>query len=271
MKKKSRTPILCRAAFLSLPVAVLLPFSVAVGADFEARVTARTHNVTISARPGMNLNENLSVGQTVATGADGRVELTFSDQTRVRLTSRSTLTLAAAGNLELKEGAVLCDVTAPGRRVTIYAGNISAEIEQATAILECRPGFFKLLVLSGTGRLYRPHSLGDSVLAKPGQMVFGKPDAPLSDPVDFAISRFIQTSALLCQFGPLPGSKAIADAVQEQEREKSKKDLVETNAAIFGGGSTVSLQNSPAKAPLPANRRGASNPAANATQAGTTQ
>lgn len=269
MKKKSGTPILSRAAPLCLLVAVALPFSVAVGADFEARVTTRTHNVVISARPGTNLNESLSVGQTVTTGADGRVELTFSDQSRVRLTSRSTLTLAAAGNLELKEGAVLCDVTAPGRRVTIYAGDISAEIEQATAILECRPGFFKFLVLSGTGRLYRPHSLGDSVLAKPGQMVFGKPDAPLCDAVDFAIGRFIQTSALLSQFGPLPGGRAIADAVQEQEREKSKKDLIETNAAIFGGGATVSLLNS--KAPLPASRRGTSNPAANATPAGTAQ
>jgi hypothetical protein len=95
--------------------------------------------------------------------------------------------------------------------------------------------------LEGTGRLYRPWHLGDSVLVGPGQMVIGNPSAAVSDPVNFDIARFVKTSAFLVGLPPLCSESSIALEAQKQQREKSKKTLIETNLVIFGGGTRVSL------------------------------
>ena len=105
-------------------------------------------------------------------------------------------------------------------------------------MIEYHPGVYKFLVLEGTGRLYRPGHLGDSVLVRPGQMVFGNPDAAVSDPVDVDIDRFIKTSRLITDFPPLHSEKSIMAEGQKQLREKSKKTLIGTNLVIFGGGTT---------------------------------
>jgi hypothetical protein len=96
-------------------------------------------------------------------------------------------------------------------------------------------------VLEGTGRLYRPGHLGDSVLVSAGQLVIGNPSAAVSDPVDFDIARFVKTSRFITDFSPLRSEKLILAESDKQQREKSKKSLIETNLVIFGGGTRVSL------------------------------
>jgi hypothetical protein len=95
--------------------------------------------------------------------------------------------------------------------------------------------------LEGTGRLYRPGHLGDSVLVGPGQMVIGNADTAVSDPVDFDINRFTKTSCFITDFPPLRSEQSIVAEGQKQQREKSKKTLINTNLVIFGGGIRVSV------------------------------
>jgi hypothetical protein len=107
-------------------------------------------------------------------------------------------------------------------------------------MIEYNAGVYKFLVLEGTARLYRPGHLGDSVLVRAGQMVFGNPEAALSDPVDVDIDRFMKTSRFITDFPPLRSEKSIVAESQKQQREKSNKILIDTNLVIFGGGTQVS-------------------------------
>jgi hypothetical protein len=108
-------------------------------------------------------------------------------------------------------------------------------------MIEYHPGIYKLFVLEGTGRLYRPGHLGDSILVLPGQMVIGNPDAAVSEPVDVDIDRFLKTSRFITDFAPLRSEKSIIADSRKQQREKSNKSLVDTNLVIFGGGTQVSV------------------------------
>ncbi len=110
-----------------------------------------------------------------------------------------------------------------------------------TVMIEYHPGFYKFLVLEGTARSYRPGHLGDSVLVHAGQMVFGNPEAALSDPVDVDIDRFMKTSRFITDFPSLRSEKSIAAESRKQEDEKSNKTLNDTNLVIFGGGTQVSV------------------------------
>jgi hypothetical protein len=136
---------------------------------------------------------------------------------------------------------VLVQVPKSANGTTIHAAGVAAAITGTTVMIEYHPGVCKFLVLQGTDRLYRPGHLGDSVLVGPGQMVIGNPSAALSDPVNFDIARFVKTSAFLVGLPPLRSKSSIAFEAQKQQREKSKKTLVETNLVIFGGGTRVSL------------------------------
>jgi len=55
------------------------------------------------------------------------------------------------------------------------------------------------------------------------------------------VGRFMTTSPLITDFPPLPSEKLILAENQKQQREKSKKTLIDTNLVIFGGGTQVSL------------------------------
>jgi hypothetical protein len=95
--------------------------------------------------------------------------------------------------------------------------------------------------LEGTGRLYRPGHVGDSVLVGPGQLVMGNPNAAVSDPADFDIARFVKTSRFIVDLPSLRSEKLLAAESQKQQQEKSKKTLIDTNLVIFGGGTRVSV------------------------------
>src|SRR5204862_1654134 len=143
--------------------------------------------------------------------------------------------------LNLKEGAVLVQAPKEATGATIHAGSVAAAVAGTTVMIEYHPGFYKFLVLEGTARSYRPGHLGDSVLVRAGQMVFGNSEAALSDPVDFDIDRFMKTSRFITDFPPLRNEKSIVAERQKQEREKSNKLLLDTNLVIIGGGTQVSV------------------------------
>lgn len=224
----------------------------------EARVT-RVHNrVQLlrnnSAPQRASVNEIVNQKTLVRTGKGSHAELTFPDETAVRLAANTGFSFQNGTNhLNVSEGAVLVQAPKSATGATIHAAGVAAAITGSTAMIEFHPGICKFLVLEGTGRLFRPGHLGDSVLVGPGQMVIGNPNAPLSDPATFDIARFVKTSRLITDFAPLRSEKTISVESQKQQQQKSKKTLTETNLVIFGGGTRVSLvdQTGTTKYPTP--------------------
>jgi FecR protein len=211
----------------------------------EARVTRVKNHVQLvnyrNAARGASVNDMVGEETVVQTGKESRAELTFSDETVVRLAAHTAFDFDRGRHgLNLKEGAVLVQAPKGARGATIHAGGVAAAVAGTTVMIEYHSGVYKFLVLDGTGRLYRPGHVGDSVLVVPGQMVFGNPEAAVSDPVDVDIARFMKTSGFITDFPPLGSEKSIVAQGQKQQREKSNKTLRDTNLVIFGGGTQVS-------------------------------
>jgi FecR protein len=212
----------------------------------EARVTRVKNHVQLedskNAARRASVNDMVHEETVVRTGNASLGELTFSDETVVRLAARTGFDFnRGVRGLNLKEGAMLVQAPKEANGATIHAGSVAAAVAGITAMIEYHVGVYKFLVLEGTARLYRPGHLGDSVLVRPGQMVFGNPEAAVSDPVDVDIDRFMKTSRFITNFPPLRSEKSIVAESQKQQREKSNKTLVDTNLVIFGGGTQVSL------------------------------
>jgi mannose-6-phosphate isomerase-like protein (cupin superfamily) len=194
-----------------------------------------------AARPA-TVGEIVDENTIIRTGSSSHAGLIFPDETVVRLAANTAFSFKnGTHELNLSEGAVVVQAPKSANDVKIHAVALSAAITGTTSMLEYHPGVCKFLVLEGTGRLYRPGHLGDSVLVGPGQFVMGNPSAAVSDPVDFDIARFVKTSRFIVDLPPLRSEKLIAAESQKQQREKSKKTLIDTNLAIFGGGTRVSV------------------------------
>lgn len=194
---------------------------------------------------------------------DGRLrtQLTFADHSIARLWAHTVLEVRDGGrNLVLQEGALFVDFpTGPGLTSVRGGAAVAVDVSGTTALFEYHPKVFKLLVLNGTARLYRPSQVGDSVLVNAGQLVFGNPNVALSDPVDFDIKHFLKTSRFLSGFPPLRSQGLIASEIQKQDLQKSQKVLMETNLVMYGGGTSVSATGRPAgkDSPAPGSARAA--------------
>lgn len=223
-----------------------LPGRLDAASTNEARVTRVKNHVQLgnSKNTGRRalVNDIVHEQTIVRTGNGSRGEVTFSDETVVRLAAHTAFDFShGTRGLNLGEGAVLIQAPKEANGATIHAGSVAAAVAGTTVMIEYHPGFYKFLVLEGTARTYRPGHLGDSVLVGPGQMVFGNPESALSDPVDVDIDRFMKTSRFITDFPPLRSAKSIVAESQKQQREKSTKTLVDTNLVIFGGGTQVSV------------------------------
>ncbi|PYJ75349.1 MAG: hypothetical protein DME77_09620 [Verrucomicrobia bacterium] len=212
----------------------------------EARVTRVNNYVqllhSMRAPRQASLNEIIDEETIVRTGkTPSRAELIF-DETVVRLAANTAFSHKnGTHDLNLGEGAALVQAPKSANGATIHAASVAAAVTGTTVMIEYHPGVCKFLVLEGTARLYRPGHLGDSVLVQAGQMVIGNPNAAVSDPVDFDIARFVKTSRFIAGLPPLRSESSMAFEAQQQQREKSKKTLIETNLVIFGGGTRVLL------------------------------
>jgi hypothetical protein len=238
---------LCFLAFLTITtsLATWFPGRLNAASTNEARVTRVKNQVQLADSKNArraSVNDIVHEEAIVRTGNGSRAELSFSDETVVRLAAHTAFGFSrGTRGLNLKEGAVLVQAPKEADGATIHAGNVTAAVAGTTIMIEYYPGFYKFLVLEGTARSYRPGHLGDSVLVRAGQMVFGNPEAALSDPVDVDIERFMKTSRFITDFPPLRSQKSIVVQSQKQQREKSDKVLIDTNLVIFGGGTQVSV------------------------------
>jgi hypothetical protein len=215
------------------------------GADSEGpRITAIVKEARLSVKGAdsrtASVGDRVSEENEIITGTDSRVELTFDNQGVTRLGANAALTVKSKNVIELSRGALLLDF--PGNtKGKVQAGAISVVIGRATALLEYHGTVFKFLALEGVARLYRPARLGDSVLIHPGEMIFGNAAAPLTDPVNFEIERFVKTCPLVQDFLPLSNERLITAASERQQKAKSKNRLIDTNLVIFRGSSLVSV------------------------------
>jgi hypothetical protein len=227
-------------------LAMSFPSRLDAASTNEARVTRVKNQVQLgnskNIARGASVNDVVRERTIVRTGNGSCGEVTFSDQTVVRLAAHTAFDFnRGTRGLNLGEGAVLVQAPKGANGATIHAGSVAATVAGTTVMIEYHPGFYKFLVLEGTARTYRPGHLGDSVLVGPGQMVFGNPESALSDPVDIDIERFMKTSRFITDFPTLRSAKLIVAESQKQQREKSTKNLVDTNLVIFGGGTQVSV------------------------------
>ena len=234
-------------AFITITASLATWFPRALNAapTTEARVTRVKNHVQLADSKNTrraSVNEIVQEDTVVRTGNESRAELGFTDETVVRLAANTAFDFnRGTRGLNLKKGAVLVQATKGANGATVHAGSVAAAVAGATVMIEYHPGFYKFLVLEGTARSYRPGHLGDSVLVRAGQMVFGNSEAALSDPVDVDIDRFMKTSHFITDFPPLRSQKSIVAESEKQQREKTTKTLVDTNLVIFGGGTQVSV------------------------------
>jgi hypothetical protein len=234
-------------AFITITasLATWFPCLLNAASTTEARVTRVKNHVQLADSKNTrraSVNEIVQEDTVVRTGNESRAELRFTDETVVRLAANTAFDFnRGTRGLNLKKGAVLVQATKGANGATVHAGSVAAAVAGATVMIEYHPGFYKFLVLEGTARSYRPGHLGDSVLVRAGQMVFGNSEAALSDPVDVDIDRFMKTSRFITDFPPLRSQKSIVAESEKQQREKTTKTLVDTNLVIFGGGTQVSV------------------------------
>ncbi|PYK76473.1 MAG: hypothetical protein DME42_00010 [Verrucomicrobia bacterium] len=174
---------------------------------------------------------------------------------RLPLGSRWYATLARLGantifsftegtrNLELTDGAMLLRVPKNAGGAKINTAAVTAAITGTTIMLEFhKNSYVKFIVLEGTGRIFIPNRVGESVLVHAGQMLITKPDAKnLPSPVDVDIRQLRKTSRLIRGFGKMGSEDLIAQTEAEQDEERGEGELYETNLAIYGGGTNIIL------------------------------
>jgi hypothetical protein len=214
----------------------------------EARVTQIVRDVKLlpnaaPARPA-SVNDQVRDGTAVRTGIESRTELMFTDATLARLGANTIFSFTeGTRNLELTDGAMLLRVPKNAGGAKINTAAVTAAITGTTIMLEFhKNSYIKFIVLEGTGRIFIPNHVGESVLVHAGQMLITKPNAKnLPSPVDVDIRKLRKSSRLINGFGKMGSEDLIAQTEAEQDREQENGELYETNLAIYGGGTSLVL------------------------------
>src|SRR5437660_4938423 len=214
----------------------------------EARVTQIVRDAKLlpnaaPARPAL-VNDQVRDGTAVRTGIESRTELIFPDATLARLGANSIFSFnEGTRNLELTDGAMLLRVPKNAGGAKINTAAVTAAITGTTVMLEFhKNSYIKFIVLEGTGRVFLPGRVGESVLIHAGQMLIAKPNTRnLPNPVDVDIRTIRKTSRLIKGFGKMGSENLIAKTETEQDKERAEGELYETNLAIYGGGTSIIL------------------------------
>jgi len=208
----------------------------------ETRVTQVVKDVKLgppqAAQRGAAVGESVRDGDAISTGAAGRSELTFADQTIARLGAKTIVSFSdGMRTMDLVEGAVLFQIPKGAREGRIKTAAIAATSTGAT-------------VLEGTVRCYLTNRVGESLLVHPGQILITRPDVTaLPDPADFDIALVMKTCLLVRDFPPLLSQRLIESEQQKQSVLIAKGTYIPSNLVIFGRGTLVNLVN-PTPAPL---------------------
>ena len=217
----------------------------------ETRVTEVAKEVKLgpaqAAQRRAGVGESVREGDAINTGAAGRSELTFADQTIVRLGAKTIVSFSdGTRTMELGEGAMLFQIPKGAREARIKTGAIAVSSTGATGIIERHANFYiKCLVLEGTVRCYLTNRVGESLLVQSGQILITKPDViALPEPAHFDIARVMKTCVLIRDFPPLLSQRLIESEEQKQSKLMAQGTYIPSNLVIFGRGTLVTLVNS---------------------------
>ena len=191
----------------------------------EARVTQVVRDVNllaphVAARPA-HLNDNVTDGSAVHTGADSRAELTFADLTVTRVGANSIFTFDRAGrSVDVERGAILLRVPKDSGGARIRSSALTVGITGTTVMFESHPrNYAKLIVLEGSSQAWLTKHQGKKITVRAGQMLIVKSDEThLPDPVDIDESLVLRTATLITEFRPLPSLDLMRSVAANQKR-----------------------------------------------------
>jgi hypothetical protein len=226
----------------------------------EARVTRVSKEVKLASPSGAShkavINEPVSDGTEVRTGMDAQAEILFNNQTLARLGDKTTFAFnRGVRQMDLRTGAMLVRAPKSARGAEVRIAGATVAVTGTTCLIEHNAGrYMKLVVLDGTARIFLKAKLGESVLVKEGQLLMFHLSPKLTslpNPVDVDIKRLMATSHLVRGFPPIGSEHSIEKGIADQNKEKTKGGLVETNLVIFGRGTAVSLVPASSATPEP--------------------
>jgi len=191
----------------------------------EGRITQIVQDVKVlaphvAARPA-HLNDNVTDGSAVHTGADSRAELSFADLTITRVGANSIFSFDQDGrNVNLESGAILLRVPKDSGGARIRSSALTVGITGTTVMFESHPrNYSKLIVLEGSSEAWLTKHPGKKITVHAGQMLIVKPGAThLPDPVDIDESLVLRTASLITEFPPLPSLDLMRGVAADQKR-----------------------------------------------------
>ncbi len=244
--KRLQVPFLARFAVIG----VIVFTSALQAAKYDkAEVTRVFNDVKIlkedttsrAASVGMQVNAVSSV----ATGANSRAELRFPDKSLTRLGANSRFTLIGQSRtLELNKGVLLLQVPKKIGGAKVRTAAVTAAVTGTSVLFEYLPGgFVKLIVVEGSVDLFFNSKPNQFSTIKAGQMIVMQVDAKvIPQAVDVDLELLLKTSKLISSDDEeMPNQKEVTQAVQSQQQELKKGDLVQTNLVIQGQGTLVQL------------------------------
>jgi len=191
----------------------------------EARVTQVIRDVRllapqVAARPA-HLNEVVTDGSAVLTGADSRAELTFADLTITRAGANSIFSFDQDGrNVSVESGAILLRVPKGSGGARIRSSALTVGITGTTVMFESRPrNYSKLIVLEGSSQAWLTKHPGKKIAVRAGQMLIVKPGVEhLPEPVDIDENLILRTAILITEFPPLPSLNLMRSVAEKQKK-----------------------------------------------------
>ncbi|HSH38358.1 MAG TPA: FecR domain-containing protein [Chthoniobacterales bacterium] len=234
---KAAITIWCGCAFLHLAGCA----DAAGASPASARVTRVINKVSLQSGSAVAVDQPVTDGSAIRTGANSRVEMKSGAGAITRLGANTVCEFQeGTRSLTLHQGVMLFQVPPTAVRATVRTGGITIETAGTTGILERHSNaYVKLLLLEGTARAYLS-AVGESVLVEAGQILIMKPGAQvLPEPAHFDIERLYRTSLLTNNdFAPLASWLKIAAAIQKQRTDAG---FTRTNLVIYGRGTNVTV------------------------------
>jgi mannose-6-phosphate isomerase-like protein (cupin superfamily) len=174
----------------------------------------------VAARP-VRLNDDVTDGSAVHTGADSRAEFTFADRTITRVGANSIFSFNQNGrNVSVESGAILLRLPKGSSGARIGSSLVTVGITGTTVMFESRPrNYSKLIVLEGSSKVWLTKHPGKKISVHAGQMLVVKAGAAhLPEPVDVDESLVLRTAILITAFPPLPSFDLMRSVAQNQKK-----------------------------------------------------
>jgi hypothetical protein len=215
---------------------LIVPFCV-VGAERlvaadqlqQARVSQVIQDVRVlethgAPRPAA-VNDKVTQGMGVRTGAESRAELTFADLTLTRLGANTVFSFKqGTRELDLTSGAVLLQIPPKAPAVKVSTSAVTAAITGGTALFATGPPT-KFMVLEGIGTFYPTGHPERAATINGGEMMTMTADGRMTKPAKFDVKLVLKTSRLIKDFPPLENMPLVMAVVDLQLAEQQLAGL----------------------------------------------